>query len=679
MSYIEYKLASVIVPIYKVEKYINRCIDSILAQTYSNLEIILVDDGSPDMCGTICDEYMEKDERITVIHKENGGLSDARNEGIKHSHGEYVFFVDSDDWIDPDYCSAAIFDLEDHNADVVVFGYNKVNEDGQLVDMCYSLSPQIMTKDKAIQGLIEGTIDNYAWNKVYRRRVFDGIEYPRGMLWEDIGTTYRVFDKCEYIYISNRVTYNYLVRNSSITATHSFKADIDIFIQRKQQYDFLAKKYSELAPMALPTLADSAIQAYIHIPEEQKYSDLLEQVVLFLKNNKKDILALGKSKGRAKLIGFYTNHRVFRLFAKLFLKIKGDKSRRLHGLSFFSRVIKKMSRFIKQKKGKEGVEKLWKDSRPKIYIIGTPDHDNLGDHTIALATEQYLGDYLTGYEIIDITEQEYWKYRDSLIKRVDAEKDIIILQGGGNLGNQYMYIEKIRRDVIKHVKAEQYLFPQTMFFTDTPVGNKELRKTKMIYGTHKNLTLFAREKKSFDMMKEAFPSNSVYLVPDIVLRYRVPKMFVDRKGILLCLRNDKEGALSFSNREMIKKECLAQCSDVRCTDTCIKLYISKAERKDAVYRKLNQIASAKVVITDRLHGMIFAALTQTPCIVLSNYNHKIKGVYEWISRLDYIRYLDNEDQLHVTLNELLNYNGKSEYCFSQIEDQCSRIIDCIRS
>lgn len=679
MSNIEYKLASVIVPIYKVEKYINRCIDSILAQTYSNLEIILVDDGSPDMCGTICDEYMEKDERISVIHKENGGLSDARNEGIKHSHGEYVFFVDSDDWIDPDYCSAAIFDLEDHNADVVVFGYNKVNEDGQLVDMCYSLSPQIMTKDKAIQGLIEGTIDNYAWNKVYRRRVFDGIEYPKGMLWEDIGTTYRVFDKCEYIYISNRVTYNYLVRNSSITATHSFKADIDIFIQRKQQYDFLAKKYSELAPMALPTLADSAIQAYIHIPEEQKYSDLLEQVVLFLKNNKKDILALGKSKGRAKLIGFYTNHRVFRLFAKLFLKIKGDKSRRLHGLSFFSRVIKKMSRFIKQKKGKEGVEKLWKDSRPKIYIIGTPDHDNLGDHAIALATEQYLGDYLTGYEIIDITEQEYWKYRDSLIKRVDAEKDIIVLQGGGNLGNQYMYIEKIRRDVIKHVKAEQYLFPQTMFFTDTPVGNKELRKTKMIYGTHKILTLFAREKISFDMMKEAFPSNSVYLVPDIVLRYRVPKMFVDRKGILLCLRNDKEGALSFSNREMIKKECLAQCSDVRYTDTCIKLYISKAEGKDAVYRKLNQIASAKVVITDRLHGMIFAALTQTPCIVLSNYNHKIKGVYEWISRLDYIRYLDNEDQLHVTLNELLNYNGKSEYCFPQIEDQCSRIIDCIRS
>lgn len=676
MSNIEYKLASVIVPIYKVEKYIRRCIDSILAQTYSNLEIILVDDGSPDLCGIICDEYMQKDARISVIHKENGGLSDARNEGLKHSHGEYVFFVDSDDWIDPDYCSTAIFDLEDNNADVVVFGYNKVNEDDQLLDVCCTHSPQIITKEKAIQGLIEGVIDNYAWNKVYRRRLFDRIEYPKGMLWEDIGTTYLVFDKCELIYISNRVTYNYLVRNSSITATHSFKADIDIFVQRKEQYDFLRNNYSEVAAIALPTLADSAIQVYIHIPEEQKYTNILEQVVFFLQNNKKDILALGKNNG--KLIGFYTNYKAFRVFARIALKIKGDKFQQLNVLSLFSRVINKIYRFIKQKKGKNDVEKLWKSSRQKIYIIGTPDHDNLGDHAIALATEQFLGDYFSRYEIIDITEQEYWKYRDSLIKRVDAEKDMIVLQGGGNLGNQYMYIEKIRRDAIKHVKAEQYLFPQTMFFTDTAAGNKELRKTEKIYGSHTNLTLFAREKTSFDMMKNAFPSNIVYLVPDIVLRYRVPEMIVDRKGILLCLRNDKEGALTFAKRERIKKECLVQCWDIRCTDTCIKSYIRKAERKDAVYRKLYQIASAQVVVTDRLHGMIFAALTQTPCIVLSNYNHKLKGVYEWISQLDYIRYLDNEEQLHVALKELLNYNGKREYCFSKIECQCSKIIDCIR-
>ncbi|WP_215698772.1 glycosyltransferase [Clostridium sp. MCC353] len=669
-------LASIIVPIYKVEKYLRKCINSILLQTYRNIEIILVDDGSPDACGAICDEYRQIDSRITVVHKVNGGLSDARNEGLKYSHGEYIFFVDSDDWLDADYCNAAIYDLESNNADVVVFGYNKVNEENNLVEVCCALMPQYLSKVEALRGLIEGKIDNYAWNKAYRKKVFNGIKYPIGMLWEDIGTTYRVFEQCEAIYIANRVTYNYLIRKGGITGMHSFKADIDIFIQRKDQYNFLKDRYPDMAMMALPVLVDSAIQAYIHIPEKQEYLDILKKVEAFLLNNKRDICVLCRNK--TKIAVFYTNHKMFRRIARLALNYRRKQSVMISFNQLMTKSISKITRVVKQVNSKGDINKLWKDSRNKIYIIGTPDHDNLGDHAIALSTQQFLEEHFSNYEVIDVTEEEYWKYRDSLIKRVNTKKDLIVLQGGGNLGNQYMYIENIRRDVIKHIEAVQFLFPQTMFFTETAKGYKELEKTEKLYGQNANLTLFARERKSFEMMKRSFPNNKVYLIPDIVLRYRIPEIKNDRNGILLCLRHDKESALGLTQRADIKRKCLKYCSDIRYTDTCVRSCITKTERIGAVNQKLTQFENSKVVVTDRLHGMVFAALTKTPCIVLANYNHKIHGVYEWISNLDYIQYLNNISQFDSAIKELINYCKRKEYSYSLIDYECIKIIECMQ-
>lgn len=652
MNNSNYGLASVIVPIYKVEKYLRRCIDSILNQTYKNIEVILVDDGSPDKCGEICDEYEKIDSRVRVIHKENGGLSEARNFGLLHAVGEYVFFVDSDDWIDRDYCSSAILDLVKENVDVVIFGYNKIDEDGNLVDVATTLQPKIISTEDALRGLVDGTIANYAWNKIYKRRLFSEIEYPVGRLWEDVGTTYRVFDKCESLYLSNRVTYNYLVRKNGITGVHSSKADIDIYEQRKEQYNFFQEKYPEIAVQALSALVDSAIQALIHIPYEKQYDSLIADIENFLLCNKSQIVKANS--GNIKVALFYKAPGMFRKMIRYASNIwKITK----YG-SPAAKICRKVGGRIKRIQGRNrdrlDIGDLWKTQKHKIYLIGTPDHDNLGDHAIALSSIQFLQDNFKQYEVIDITEQEYWKYRTSLIKNIDHQCDKIVLQGGGNLGNQYKYIEKIRRDVVSSLSVPLFLFPQTMYFTPDEKGKKELSRSKKIYGHNTKLIMYAREEMSYDLMRESFPNNKVYLVPDIVLRYRVPEYKGIRSGILLCLRTDKETSLTYSERESIKTLCLRKCEDVSYTDTCIREYISKSEREDRVYRKLVQISSAKLMITDRLHGMVFALLTKTPCIVLANYNHKIEGVYQWIKHNKFIYYMNNLSELESKIDEMFS-------------------------
>ncbi len=181
---------SIIVPIYKVEKYLRRCIDSIRAQTYTNLEILLIDDGSPDRCPQICDEYASKDSRVRVIHQVNGGLSAARNTGINAATGKYIGFVDSDDYIDCSMYEKLLCSIIESNADVSVCGYKMISEVGRDIEE----DNDITSVDEVVQGNIilrERLLDTnsalwvVAWNKLYRKEIFDSIRYPIGKINED--------------------------------------------------------------------------------------------------------------------------------------------------------------------------------------------------------------------------------------------------------------------------------------------------------------------------------------------------------------------------------------------------------------------------------------------------------------------------------------------------------------
>jgi len=211
-------LISVIIPIYNVEPYLQKCVESVLAQTYANLEIILVDDGSPDNCGKICDEYAEKDKRIVVVHKENGGLSDARNAGLGIMKGEYVAFVDSDDWVLPKYIEDMYENLKKYNADISLSGTVYVYENNKK-DMILAIDKNegLYTQKEAVENLFyQRGIYPSACSKLYKRELFKAIRYPKGKLNEDSAITYKLFCLCDKISYTNASNYCYLQRIGSI-------------------------------------------------------------------------------------------------------------------------------------------------------------------------------------------------------------------------------------------------------------------------------------------------------------------------------------------------------------------------------------------------------------------------------------------------------------------------------
>lgn len=215
----EKTLISVVVPIYKVEKYLPQCVDSILNQTYLNLEVILVDDGSPDNCGKICDEYAAKDSRVRVIHKKNGGLSDARNAGIDVAQGDYLAFVDSDDWLEPDTYEAMLAAMERHNAKLVCAGrFDNEEKTGECrVGLCPEREEFLEAVPLVRKIFHWDNMDSASWDKLYARELFREIRYPVGKAMEDLPTTYRLVLLAGGGVLLPKPVYHYRCRAGSIT------------------------------------------------------------------------------------------------------------------------------------------------------------------------------------------------------------------------------------------------------------------------------------------------------------------------------------------------------------------------------------------------------------------------------------------------------------------------------
>lgn len=211
------ELVSVIVPVYNVEKYIKKCLNSIINQTYKNLEIILVDDGSPDNCPQICDEYAKKDSRIKVIHKANGGLSDARNAGVAASTGEYIGFVDSDDYIEPNMYERLYELINENNADISLCAVQKEDERGNSISQ-FTTDIVGMFEDEEIFDKINLNNPYFiiACNRLYKKHIVQNTPFPVGFIHEDEFTTHRFFGLSKKVVCSNDRLYHYLERQGSI-------------------------------------------------------------------------------------------------------------------------------------------------------------------------------------------------------------------------------------------------------------------------------------------------------------------------------------------------------------------------------------------------------------------------------------------------------------------------------
>lgn len=258
-------LISVIVPIYNVEQYLDKCITSIVNQSYKNLEIILVDDGATDKCPDICDKWQIKDDRIIVIHKENGGLSDARNTGLEIATGKYISFVDSDDFISKYFVEVLYENLINTCSDLIQCSYLKVNSDylekKKKVDA--NLNTKVFNTKNALKSLIEEVdLNQVVWNKLYKKELLQEIRFEYSKLNEDDFFSYQVFAKCNKIAYINIPLYYYLVRNDSIMGQHYSIKRLDGLEARFLRYEFLKKNYKELASLEKKNLLFFIIYCY---------------------------------------------------------------------------------------------------------------------------------------------------------------------------------------------------------------------------------------------------------------------------------------------------------------------------------------------------------------------------------------------------------------------------------
>ena len=295
-------LISVIIPIYKVELYLRHCLNSVLGQSYRNLEIILVDDGSPDNCGEICDEYAAKDSRVKVIHKPNGGVSDARNAGLAIASGDYVGFVDSDDWIAPDMYEYLYRGMVDYDADVTLCEYYEcwpkkrfaTNRDGV----------RLFEGREVMDALLQLKIGNYAWNKLYKRSLWsEDIRYPVGKNYEDVRTTYKLLRKCGRLAALPEPKYYYRQSASSITGNHTLKNDLQRVSSRIEQFENVVDEYPENRLFMLKIIYENlgilnTTAMRVGAAEFEQYRDEMTQISTFLALHESEIIQ-ARNLGRA--------------------------------------------------------------------------------------------------------------------------------------------------------------------------------------------------------------------------------------------------------------------------------------------------------------------------------------------------------------------------------------------
>lgn len=272
---------SIIVPVYNVESKLGKCIESLLHQSFSDIEIILVNDGSTDNSLGICQSYQTKDSRIKVFDQSNQGLSAARNTGLTKATGQYVMFVDSDDFVTNDFCKDAISNVMRFNADLGFFNFCRI-ENGQSRNLIqFGPKDCSIPKEEAFESLLT---DSYAWNKIYRRELFDNIGYPVGINYEDLYTTYKLVNRANKLSYCSSVNYNYVSSGVSIVSDMSSKNIQDQFGGVIAVMDFLHSRYPKAYRKNISKLIEYAIRYCTYCNKKDNKQYYLRAYAI-LKNN----------------------------------------------------------------------------------------------------------------------------------------------------------------------------------------------------------------------------------------------------------------------------------------------------------------------------------------------------------------------------------------------------------
>lgn len=279
-------MISVIIPVYKVEQYLDRCVQSVVNQSYSNLEIILVDDGSPDNCPSKCDDWAEKDHRIKVIHKQNGGLSDARNAGMGASTGEYIAFVDSDDWIAPEMMERLLNSIQQDKSDISACTVEMVWQDGTPSRLLTVQTSCLLNRLEAQNALLEESLlKQPVWYKLYRRKTIQSIPFEVGKFHEDVFWSYQAIGNANSVSLIDYIGYFYVQRPGSIMGDSYSIKRLDALKARERWFGYVVSEFPELREKALVKLWENCMYhgqmslRYLAKSESSRAFALLNEII----------------------------------------------------------------------------------------------------------------------------------------------------------------------------------------------------------------------------------------------------------------------------------------------------------------------------------------------------------------------------------------------------------------
>jgi len=724
-------LVSIVIPVYNAEKYLGYCLNSVMSQTYTQLEIILINDGSTDGSLAICQRYAAMDPRFHVFDIPNGGVSNARNLGVSKVTGSYIAFVDSDDTIHPEMIEQMVAAEEEYhtgliigNVQMVDFSTGKVlptKLSSECVGSHRYLSADVF-KSRRMQLIWLTSLLEGLYGKLYNADIWkkNHVRCPAGVsLGEDFMANLQYYDVCQGVYFLDQTVYYYNNIQGSTSLSHKYRPDL--FQSKMMLIDELEKHLGGLARLRGEELAcfynyvassgllcvenirqaqgvnaeekqrilrlicgDARFMesltraAFIH-PQYARYVPLLQHgridklLRLPLANEASSKQQEARRKAPAQPTPGLTN-RTLRKGLQISTRLLGHtalsgKVQRLdqslaefgiretmnrYGFSGKKRLVRSLvarldallpamidtSRthaqdvkdhiYITEQRQNRMLQRLLVNDlrqKKKALLLCTAEHQNIGDAAITLAEQALLRRHFPDYFQIEYSTYESPE-QYAFIQSIVNEDDIIFISGGGNLGSAYTEEEELHRRVVTDFPFNKIIIlPQTIFFTGDEQGRRELALSQKVYNAHPDLTIFARGQRSLDFAREHFSGARSFLAPDVVMTLR-RHYAMDRAGILLCLREDGEGVLSPQQRQEIQLLALRHDDVVERSTNMARHDVSRETRSVVVHGELRRFAGKRLVITDRLHGMIFALITGTPVIILRSANQKITEYYE---------------------------------------------------
>ena len=319
--------------------------------------------------------------------------------------------------------------------------------------------------------------------------------------------------------------------------------------------------------------------------------------------------------------------------------------------------------------------KYWFVKDPYVVLFMAPDYGNVGDLLIDYAEKEIFLESNPNTRVIEIPAKLSRNYL-FLYKHLVKDHKVYIT-GGGYLGTQWLCYEENVRKIIEEFRDQPIvILPQTLYFEETEWGEKQRQLSREIYGGHKNLTLCVREKYSLKVAEELFPHARILLIPDMVTMLKLKETNSIRKGAVICMRADSERFVSEKTQQMIydKLRDYFKEEEIDYKDTMYPGKMKWKGREKLVKSYIRFFSAHKIVITDRLHGMVLAAITGTPCIAFDNMNYKVRGVYEWIRGNEYIHYLNDPKQFEAVLRQCMQSDEQYHYEDEQLKDYRKRLI-----